>query len=176
MIRDRSRPVRTVSRTKWATCPEGTKSWTDGGSSQTWSTSQGRNVLLIHRLNHDACSSSRKIRLLGQAPRTNQATAKIKLGPPGVETGQYQTCLWHLTGIDGSGQVGTFFFSCPRTQRAANRGRYLSLHGVVFAIFVRACQPIGRPYGRAASPSTSSTSSMVISTGLSPRSSVPSAR
>src|SRR3984885_13898738 len=69
MIADRSNPVRTVSRTKWATCPEGTKSWIDGGSSQTWSTSQARNVLLIPRLNHDAPSSSRKIRLLGQAPR-----------------------------------------------------------------------------------------------------------
>src|ERR1700733_6990332 len=68
MIADRSNPVRTVSRTKWATCPEGTKSWIDGGSSQTWSTSQARNVLLIPRLNHDAPSSSRKIRLLGQAP------------------------------------------------------------------------------------------------------------
>jgi hypothetical protein len=33
-----------------------------------------------------------------------------------------------------------------------------------------------QPYGRAASPSTSSTSSMVISTGLSPRIRVPSAR
>src|SRR5712664_2186127 len=75
MIRDRSRPVRTVSRTKWATCPEGTKSWTDGGSSQTWSTSQGRNVLLIRRLNHDDCSSSRKIRLLGQAPSPNKGHA-----------------------------------------------------------------------------------------------------
>src|ERR1700733_8817231 len=67
MIADRSNPVRTVSRTKGATCPEGTKSWIDGGSSQTWSTSQARNVLLIPRLNHDAPSSSRKIRLLGQA-------------------------------------------------------------------------------------------------------------
>src|ERR1700677_3261745 len=70
MIADRSNPVRTVSRTKWATCPEGTKSWIDGGSSQTWSTSQARNVLLIPRLNHDAPSSSRKIRLLRQAPRS----------------------------------------------------------------------------------------------------------
>src|SRR3981081_1539214 len=69
MIRDRSKPVRTVSRTKWAMCPEGTKSWIDGGSSQTGSTSQGRNFLLIRRLNHDAGSSSRKIRILGQAPR-----------------------------------------------------------------------------------------------------------
>src|ERR1700733_10173876 len=75
MIADRSNPVRTVSRTKWATCPEGTKSWIDGGSSQTWSTSQARNVLLIPRLNHDAPSSSRKIRLLGQAPSTPRTTA-----------------------------------------------------------------------------------------------------
>src|ERR1700691_3422595 len=74
MIADRSNPVRTVSRTKWATCPEGTKSWIDGGSSQTWSTSQARNVLLIPRLNHDAPSSSRKIRLLGQAPSVEYLT------------------------------------------------------------------------------------------------------
>src|ERR1700685_3183047 len=73
MIADRSNPVRTVSRTKWATCPEGTKSWIDGGSSQTWSTSQARNVLLIPRLNHDAPSSSRKIRLLGQAPSSRDS-------------------------------------------------------------------------------------------------------
>ncbi len=29
--------------------------------------------MLIHRLNHDACSSSRKIRLLGQAPSAAKA-------------------------------------------------------------------------------------------------------
>src|ERR1700677_3322098 len=80
MIADRSNPVRTVSRTKWATCPEGTKSWIDGGSSQTWSTSQARNVLLIPRLNHDAPSSSRKIRLLGQAPRCDLPSVDWRAG------------------------------------------------------------------------------------------------
>src|ERR1700733_15206879 len=87
MIADRSNPVRTVSRTKWATCPEGTKSWIDGGSSQTWSTSQARNVLLIPRLKHDAPSSSRKIRLLGQAP------SKAPVRHPSLTKGQVSKAM-----------------------------------------------------------------------------------
>src|ERR1700677_466434 len=98
MIADRSNPVRTVSRTKWATCPEGTKSWIDGGSSQTWSTSQARNVLLIPRLNHDAPSSSRKIRLLGQAPsrgRSSSPTSTLGPGEKSLSAGETSRTFLH---------------------------------------------------------------------------------
>ena len=46
-IADRSKLSRTVSRTKCAGCSAGTKSWSDGGNSQAWSTSQQRKVLLM---------------------------------------------------------------------------------------------------------------------------------
>ena len=48
MIAARSSSVRTSSRTRCAGWPAGTKSWTDGGNSQTWSTSHARKVLLMH--------------------------------------------------------------------------------------------------------------------------------
>jgi hypothetical protein len=65
----RSSSVRTVSRTKCATCFAGTKSWTDGGNSHTWSTFHGRRVLLMPVANHDPSPPSSKTRLLRQAPR-----------------------------------------------------------------------------------------------------------
>ena len=62
-----SGPSRTVSRTKCARWPAGTNSWIDGGSSQPWSTSHGRNVLLMTTVNQPSPPPSSTI--LGQAPR-----------------------------------------------------------------------------------------------------------
>ncbi|WP_253075486.1 tyrosine-type recombinase/integrase, partial [Bradyrhizobium sp. 141] len=52
------------------------------------STSHGRNVLLIHRLNHDACASSRKIRLLRQAPSLKSCTALTAVYAAGLRVSE----------------------------------------------------------------------------------------
>src|SRR5208283_271959 len=87
----RSSSSRTRSRTKCATWSGGTNSRTDGGSSQSWSTSQGRKVALMTVLTHSAGSLSIPWagfvhRLLGADP-TNAAN-------------------WTVTTIAGTGATG----------------------------------------------------------------------